>query len=196
MLFSAINDRTALITGSTRGGESTARISLAGLTTHGYRTGLIRRCTQMMAAFYAKQLGFDQSFESETAIEMGRFVRSFDLRVNAFFYLLEGDEVVGCGALDGRAMSGEAPGVAQLRWMYIEPAARGRGLGAKMLSRALAFARLAGHARVVLSMHDKLASAIRLYEAAGFRRTGIELHDCRGRLANLAKDAVDLPRAA
>jgi putative acetyltransferase len=53
--------------------------------------------------------------------------------------------------------------------MYLAREARGRGLGKRLLARALAFARGRGYARIELETASVLRTAIAMYEAAGFR---------------------------
>jgi putative acetyltransferase len=62
------------------------------------------------------------------------------------------------------------PGVFELRKMYLDPAARGRGVGQRLLDESLAWARAQGGRRMVLDTTDKMTSAIRFYEANGFIR--------------------------
>lgn len=57
----------------------------------------------------------------------------------------------------------------ELRKMYLLPEARGRGLGLRLLRRALAFARGAGFERMELETASVLRAAIALYERNGFR---------------------------
>ena len=58
--------------------------------------------------------------------------------------------------------------------LYVEPDARGLGIGARLVDEALAFARAAGYARVSLLTTGNLVSARRIYEAAGFERVSSE----------------------
>jgi molybdate transport system substrate-binding protein len=61
------------------------------------------------------------------------------------------------------------PGTCELRKMYLLPEARGQGLGARLLRRALAFARGQGFRRVELETASVLKDAIALYTRAGFQ---------------------------
>ncbi|HSN21515.1 MAG TPA: GNAT family N-acetyltransferase [Usitatibacter sp.] len=76
----------------------------------------------------------------------------------------ESGRIVGC--------CGVAPlagGACELKKMYLAREARGRGLGRRLLERALAFARGRGYARMELETASVLEQAIALYESAGFR---------------------------
>ncbi len=57
---------------------------------------------------------------------------------------------------------------AKLRLFLLEPAARGMGLGRRMLDRCLAFARASGYRRMTLWTHESHEAACALYRAAGF----------------------------
>jgi DNA-binding MarR family transcriptional regulator/GNAT superfamily N-acetyltransferase len=60
-------------------------------------------------------------------------------------------------------------GSAQLRMLYVEPAARGQGVGAALVAQAVSFARDNGYKRMRLWTHTIQESARRIYAAAGFR---------------------------
>lgn len=59
-------------------------------------------------------------------------------------------------------------GSAQLRMLYVEPDARGLGIGKMLVDQAVSFARNGGYERMRLWTHTIQASARRLYAAAGF----------------------------
>jgi ribosomal protein S18 acetylase RimI-like enzyme len=75
-----------------------------------------------------------------------------------------------------------------IRSMAVHPAARGQGTGARLLRTVEDFAASQGYRRLVLTTTPFLAGAIRLYERAGFRRTGEEADLFGTRLVWLAKD--------
>jgi putative acetyltransferase len=57
---------------------------------------------------------------------------------------------------------------AEIKRMYVVPAARGHGLSRKMLDALEAAARRLGAARIVLETGDRQLAAIGLYESAGY----------------------------
>ncbi|MEO1136037.1 MAG: GNAT family N-acetyltransferase [Pseudomonadota bacterium] len=62
-------------------------------------------------------------------------------------------------------------GVVELRKMYLKPAARGRGLGKRLLKHAIARARELNFRRIELQTARVLEEAIGLYEKFGFRHS-------------------------
>lgn len=74
------------------------------------------------------------------------------------------DEAVGCGALKFRDA---AP--AELKRMWVAPAARGLGLGRRLLAELEARALAGGAAVVRLETNGALTEAIALYRSAGYR---------------------------
>lgn len=83
------------------------------------------------------------------------------------FVVATGDgEAVACGGL--RDLGG---GWAEVKRMWVDPAWRGAGLGARVLRHLETAAADAGHRGVRLDTHGTLTEAIAMYERAGYRRT-------------------------
>lgn len=81
----------------------------------------------------------------------------------AFLVALLDGEAVGCGA--ARRIAG---GVAEIKRMYVRPAARRRGAAGAVLSALEAEARRPGAARLVLETAPREQAAIALYRREGF----------------------------
>lgn len=72
-------------------------------------------------------------------------------------------------------------GTGRLRLLYVEPWARGLGIGGALVDECVAFARAAGYEKISLWTHSVLTSARKIYQAAGFRIVATEVHDTFGK---------------
>ena len=117
---------------------------------------------------YAREYGYDQTFEGMVArivadFAAGRHGAGHDpARERAWIAEVDGARA-GCVLCARRDDA-----TAQLRLLLVEPAARGRGVGRRLVDECLAFARAAGYGRIVLFTYDAHAEARRIYERVGF----------------------------
>ena len=125
---------------------------------------------------YAAQFGWDSSFEALVARIVADYAatRRPD-REAAWIAEADGRRAgcVFCVAADETT--------AKLRILLVEPAARGHGIGRRLVGECLAFASGAGYRRITLWTNDVLTSARRIYESAGFTLDGQEAHHSFGR---------------
>jgi GNAT superfamily N-acetyltransferase len=70
----------------------------------------------------------------------------------------------------------ESKTVAKLRLLIVEPRARGRGLGKRLVEECIAFARAKGYRKLVLWTQSNLAAARQIYAKCGFRRVKQQPH--------------------
>jgi GNAT superfamily N-acetyltransferase len=70
----------------------------------------------------------------------------------------------------------ESKTVAKLRLLIVEPKARGRGLGKRLVQECIDFARDKGYKRLVLWTQSNLAAARAIYRASGFELKKTEKH--------------------
>lgn len=127
------------------------------------------------AILYAREYGWDASYEALVAEIVAKFVQNFDAQRERCWIAERQGEVAGSVFLVRKSDD-----VAQLRLLYVEPAARGLGIGARLVEECLRFARAAGYARIMLWTNDILVSARRIYQAAGFTLTAEERHHSFG----------------
>jgi len=83
----------------------------------------------------------------------------------AFLVAWLDDAAVGCGAV--RRLN-ETTG--EIKRMYVDPSARGHGIGRALVEALEAEARLIGLTTIVLETGTRLAAAIKLYAAMGYAR--------------------------
>src|SRR3954464_9404299 len=76
--------------------------------------------------------------------------------------------------------------------VYVAPAARGRGVGVKLLEALAGAAEAAGYYKLTSRVFTTNAASLRLHRSAGFTEVGIQRH--HGRLENEWKDTVLVER--
>jgi DNA-binding MarR family transcriptional regulator/GNAT superfamily N-acetyltransferase len=130
---------------------------------------------QCNGAVYTAEYGWDQSYEALVARIVADFAQHHE-RARERAWIAEMDsEPVGCVLCVRRDDE-----TAQLRILLVDPAARGLGIGARLVEECIRFARSAGYRSLVLWTNDVLVSARRLYEAAGFALVDEEPHHSFG----------------
>ena len=115
---------------------------------------------------YAQQFGWDQAFEALVAQIVADFLTNFD----------SSRERCWIAERDGRHIGHiflvkhpDNPRTAKLRLLFVDPAARGIGLGDALVKECIRFARTAGYDKVVLWTQSILIAAHRIYQRAGFK---------------------------
>lgn len=113
---------------------------------------------------YRTEYDWDDTMEGLIATIVGAFAQGHDPeRERAWIAELAGVRV-GCVFCVRKSED-----VAQLRLLLVEPAARGHGLGTRLVDACIDFARGAGYRELVLWTNDVLHAARRIYERAGFQ---------------------------
>ncbi len=175
------HDRTRLVAALTTVESllSDAPRDRSALVLRRHQPGDIGWIVHRQGKLYAEEYGWDETYEGLVAEILAAFVRNFDAkRERAWIAEMDG-QIVGSVFLVRQDDT-----IAKLRLLYVEPAARGLGIGARLIDEVIAFARLKGYRTLTLWTNDILASARRLYEAAGFRLVS------QGRHKSFGKDLV------
>lgn len=127
-------------------------------------------------ALYWQEYGWDEQFEALVARIVADYVdRGVRERQNAWIAEVDG-RPAGCAFCTRKDDV-----TAQLRLLLVEPSARGRGVGSRLVEECLRFARAADYQRMTLWTNDVLRDARRLYERAGFTLDREEAHHSFGR---------------
>lgn len=146
-----------------------------GILLSGYTPGALGAIAALHGAWYGANWGFGLYFEAKVARELADFLERLQPDRDALWVArLPGDaadagdgagRVVGSVVIDGLDAAGDG---ARLRWFILHPAARGRGVGRRLMGEAMAFCRRAGFRRVYLHTFAGLDAARHLYETHGF----------------------------
>ena len=132
--------------------------------------------TYQHGRLYAKEYGWDWTFEALVAEIVGNFGKSYDPSRERCWVAEREGEVIGSVFIVRQDDE-----TAKLRLLYVDASARGLGLGRRLVEETMRFARDKGYKRMVLWTNDVLVSARRIYEAAGFELLEEEQHHSFGK---------------
>jgi DNA-binding MarR family transcriptional regulator/predicted GNAT family acetyltransferase len=136
------------------------------LLLRGLRPGDIGLIVHRQAILYAAEYGYDSSYEALIAQILADFHQTFDPEHDGAWIAELDGKMAGSIFL----VNGGEPSVGKLRLLYVEPEARGAGVGKQLVNVCVERARAAGYKRLDLWTDGQLAPARRLYERAGFTR--------------------------
>ena len=124
---------------------------------------------------YAQEYGWDETCEALVAEVAASFIKNFDPKKERCWIAEKDGEIVGSAFLVKKSAT-----VAKIRLVYVEPKARGLGIGARLTAECERFARQAGYRKIVLWTNSILHAARRIYEKAGFKLIASEPHHSFG----------------
>lgn len=142
-----------------------AALTRGPIVIRGNRVGEYGWLIHRQGLIYNEQFGWNIEFEALIAGIYSQYQFASDTPPKHLWVAEQDGGIVGSIFVMG---SDGLPGSAQLRMLYVEPAARGQGVGAALVAQAVSFARENGYERMRLWTHTNQESARKLYAAAGF----------------------------
>lgn len=141
-----------------------------------HRPGDLGWVVQRHGELYWQEYDWDEHFEALVADIIARFVQHYDERRERC-WIVERDGVrLGCASI----MKGSKE-EARLRLLLVEPCARGLGIGRRLVTECIEFARAAGYEKLGLWTNSVLHAARRIYQQQGFRVVRKEKHHSFGK---------------
>jgi DNA-binding MarR family transcriptional regulator/predicted GNAT family acetyltransferase len=143
-----------------------------------HRAGDMGLVVHRQALLYSREYGWTDAYEALISRIVAEFLERFDAARERCWIAERDGEAVGSVFLIRHP---EREGVAKLRLLYVDPSARGLGIGAHLVRECSTFARAAGYHTITLWTNSVLTAARRLYEAEGYRLVHEEPHHSFGK---------------
>ena len=145
--------------------------ALKWMLRYSLRPGDIGYLTCLHGTVYAREYGYDTTFEAYVAGGLAEFVQSFNPKRDRIWLAESKHHIIGSVAIVGRSKQ-----KAQLRWFFVHPAYRGHGIGVKLLKEGLQFSKRRRYKTVFLWTTSELDAARHLYIDCGFKKTNEKEH--------------------
>lgn len=136
-----------------------------------HQIGDIGWVARRQGMLYAQEYGWDETFEAFVAEIGAGFIKNYDPKWERCWIAEREGKIVGSVFLVR-----ESDDAAKLRMLYVEPEARGLGIGSRLTDECIRFARQKRYKALTLWTNDILVSARRIYQAAGFKLISEEKH--------------------
>ena len=154
-------------------GGAEARTPVLILRPH--RAGDMGWVTAANAEIYAREYGWDTTYEALVAKITAEFIENFDAkRERCWIAEMDGERVGSVFVVR------KTDAIAKLRLLIIDPKARGLGLGKRFVDECLRFAKEAGYSSMTLWTQSILTAARAIYARAGFKLVAEEPHHSFG----------------
>jgi len=143
---------------------------------HHLKRGDIGYLSYLHGVLYAKEYGYDKTFEVYVAKGLEEFVEFFNPDKDRIWLAETNNQIIGSIAIVGTSKL-----EAQLRWFLVHPEYRGLGLGRKLIKKALLFCKRRRYRTLFLWTTSELKAAGHLYTSIGFRKTEEKKHKIWGK---------------
>ena len=150
-----------------------------------HRAGDMGWIVSRQSALYADEYGWTTEYEALSAEIVAQFLKTFDAARERCW--IAEREAAPVGAV---LIVKQSDAVARLRLLHVERAARGLGIGTRLVDECIRFARAAGYEKITLWTQSNLLAARHLYEAAGFSCVSKQPHHSFGK--NLVAETWEL----
>lgn len=148
-----------------------APVKEPAITLRTHRPGDVGWVVYRHGVLYEQEYGWGLGFEKLVADIAAKFMRDFDEKLERCWIAeMDGEPV---GSVFVVKLSAR---VAKLRLLLVEPHARGKGVGRRLVEECIAFSRAAGYRKLVLWTQSNLTAARAIYAALGFRKIKSEPH--------------------
>lgn len=153
-----------------------ARAAPAPIVLRAHEAGDMGWVVEREGTLYAREFGYDASFEALVAEIVARFLRRFDPKHERCWIAEQGGRRMGAVFVVRKSAR-----VAQLRLLHVERSARGQGLGGRLVDECIRFARERGYLTLALWTQSHLDAARHLYQSRGFVLKDEEKHRSFGK---------------
>ncbi len=140
------------------------------------KVGDIGWIAHRQGVLYAEEYGWDATYEALAAEILAAFVKNFDAEWERAWIAERNGVTLGSVFVVRKSKR-----VAKLRLLYVEPSARGLGIGRRLVEECIEFARAKGYRTMTLWTQQNLTAARAIYEKAGFRKVAEEKHHSFGK---------------
>lgn len=140
-----------------------------------HRAGDLGWVLERHAVLYSREYGWGKGFEALVAGIIADFVETYNPKADRCWIAeLDGERVGSVFVVKDSAT------ISKLHLLLVEPEARGRGIGTRLVQECIQFAKKVGYTKIVLRTNNVLYAARHIYEQAGFRLVQSKRHNKYG----------------